>query len=40
VGALKISPRTSISLEATANDDDPVREMAETGIQVSKDLFH
>ena len=40
VGALKIAPRMSISPRATASDDDPVREMAETGIQVSKGLFY
>lgn len=37
---MKIAPRTSISLEATAGDDDLVRLRAEAGIQVSKDLFY
>ena len=36
---MKIVPRTSISLEASAGDDDPVREMEEGGIQVSNKDF-
>jgi hypothetical protein len=35
---LKVIPRTSISLEAMTVGDDPVKEMAEAGIQVSKGL--
>jgi hypothetical protein len=40
VGALNIVPRIPIGLEATAGDDDPFKEKAEAGIQVSEDLFH
>lgn len=40
MGALIINRRTSISLGATAGDDDQVREIVKVGIQVSKNLFH
>jgi hypothetical protein len=39
VGAREIILMSWISQGATAGDDDPVRWIAEEGIQVSKDLF-